>query len=84
MTCVMPGATRTAFEDNSGSTSALVWRLPLVCMEADEASRVLIASSPLEAASGTMPVNTNIQAMLSSFSRASVDCTRLRRVPLRR
>ncbi|CAM9139519.1 unnamed protein product [Ascophyllum nodosum] len=36
VTCVMPSATRTAFEDNSGSAEALVWRLPMLCMEADE------------------------------------------------
>lgn len=37
----MPGATRTGFEDNSGSTQALVWRLPLYVMEADEVSRAV-------------------------------------------
>ncbi|CAB1104366.1 unnamed protein product [Ectocarpus sp. CCAP 1310/34] len=36
VTCVMPGATRTSFQDNSGSTAALVWQLPLFSMEADE------------------------------------------------
>lgn len=41
VTCLMPGATRTGFEDNSGSTQALVWRLPLYAMEADEASRAV-------------------------------------------
>lgn len=36
VTCVMPGATRTSFQDNSGSSGALVWQLPLFSMEADE------------------------------------------------
>jgi len=36
VTCVMPGATRTSFQDNSGSAGALVWQLPLFSMEADE------------------------------------------------
>ncbi|CAM9719584.1 unnamed protein product [Scytosiphon promiscuus] len=36
VTCVMPGATRTNFQDNSGSAQALVWQLPLFSMEADE------------------------------------------------
>ncbi|CAM9212805.1 unnamed protein product, partial [Hapterophycus canaliculatus] len=36
VTCVMPGATRTSFQDNSGSAKALVWQLPLFSMEADE------------------------------------------------
>ncbi|CAM9823883.1 unnamed protein product [Pylaiella littoralis] len=36
VTCLMPGATRTRFQDNSGSADALVWQLPLVSMEADE------------------------------------------------
>lgn len=36
VTCVMPGATRTSFQGNSGSSKALVWQLPLVSMEADE------------------------------------------------
>ncbi|CAM9287234.1 unnamed protein product [Discosporangium mesarthrocarpum] len=36
VTCSMPGATRTDFIEASNSSSALVWRLPLVSMEADE------------------------------------------------
>ncbi len=36
VTCVMPGATRTSFQDNSGSAGALVWQLPLFSMEAEE------------------------------------------------
>lgn len=34
----MPGVTVTNFQDNSGSSEALIWRLPLLSMEADEAS----------------------------------------------
>lgn len=43
VTCLMPGATRTNFEENSGSSNALVWRLPFFVHEAHEVS----CSSPL-------------------------------------